>query len=137
MSKLGIIIVSMFLMTVATFGFTSSVSAQNCGGPGLPPCSQIGVLRVDGEQVGTDSGVDPDFLVRTITYIVNWFAWFIALSAVVMGIYSGFLFITARGNTAQLETARQILIYTVVGIVVAILAFSVVTITKTFVGITP
>ena len=43
------------------------------------------------------------------------------------------LFITARGNTAQLETARQILIYAVIGIIVAIISFSIVTITKTFI----
>ena len=74
-----------------------------------------------------------DSIVEMITRVVNWFAWFIAVASVIMGLYSGMLFITARGNTAQLETARQILIYVVIGITIAILAFSIVVITRTFV----
>ena len=41
-----------------------------------------------------------------ITDVVNWFSWIVALASVVMGLYAGFLFITARGEPAQLKTAR-------------------------------
>ena len=102
---------------------------------GLDPITNpIGALPVNNP--GAPAGaVNSDWVADTITRIVNWFAWFIAVVSVVMGLYSGFLFITARGNTAQLETARQILIYAVIGIVVAIISFSIITITKTFIGL--
>lgn len=110
---------------------------------GLDPTLQnpIGSISETGEDVGVRSRVDgiditsTDDFVQIIARFVNWFAWFIAVASVIMGLYSGMLFITARGNTAQLETARQILIYTVIGISVAIVSFSIITITKTFIGV--
>lgn len=109
---------------------------------GLDPSvnNPIGSLSESGEDVGeinkggkVITGMDD--LVKMITRIINWFAWFVALASVVMGLYSGMLFITARGNATQLATARQILFYAVIGIVVAIISFSIVIITKTFVGL--
>ena len=135
-------LVLLFLFSVLFW--PASVFGVECGGANQPPCSPIGGINSQTMQIGAgaadNSGVvinDTNDLTNVLVRIINWFSWFVALVSVVMGLYSGMLFITARGNTAQLETARQVLIYTVVGIVVAILAFSVVTITKTFVGITP
>lgn len=68
----------------------------------------------------------------TIINLVNWFAWFISLVSVVMGLYAGFLFITARGETAQLSTARKTLMYAIIGIAVAVFSFSIITVTKLF-----
>jgi len=52
-----------------------------------------------------------------------------------MGLYAGFLFITARGEPAQLQTAKKILLYAIIGIAVAILAFSIITISKAILGL--
>lgn len=105
----------------------------------VQPISPIGQLNDQGDNVGTENKAgefyDADSVTKMIVRIVNWFSWFIAVASVIMGLYSGMLFITARGNTAQLETARQILIYAVIGIIVAVLAFSIVTITKTLLNI--
>ena len=101
-----------------------------------PINNPIGGLTADGARVGaggTNTEINADGLVEIVMRVINWFAWFIAVASVIMGLYSGMLFITARGNTAQLETARQILIYAVIGIIVAIISFSIVTITKTFI----
>lgn len=68
----------------------------------------------------------------TIMQLVSWFAWFISLVSVVMGLYSGFLFITARGEAAQLSTARKTLMYAIIGIAVAVFSFSIITVTKMF-----
>src|SRR4030067_1985372 len=64
--------------------------------------------------------------------LVNWFAWFIAVASVAMGLYSGLLFITARGETAQLSTARKTLTYAMIGIAVAVFSFSIITVTQMF-----
>ena len=74
-----------------------------------------------------------DDFVAVLVSIVNWLSWFVGLAAVVMGLYSGFLFITARDDSNQLATARKIMLYSIIGIAVAIVSFSLVTITKTFI----
>jgi len=50
--------------------------------------------------------------------------------AVIMFVVAGILFLTASGKPEQLTTARNALIWGVVGIVVAIVGFSIVTIIK-------
>lgn len=74
-------------------------------------------------------------LISSITRVVNWFSWFIAVVAVAIGLYSAFLYITARGDSKQVADAHKTLIYAIIGIAVAILAFSIVTITKTFLNL--
>ena len=81
------------------------------------------------------AGFDLDQLISSITSVVNWFSWFIAVVAVAMGLYAAFLYLTARGDAKQISDAHKTLVYAIIGIAVAILAFSIVTITKTFLSI--
>ena len=81
------------------------------------------------------AGFDLDQLIGSIARVVNWFSWFIAVVAVAMGLYAAFLYITARGDAKQVADAHKTLVYAIMGIAVAILAFSIVTITKTFLNI--
>lgn len=74
-------------------------------------------------------------LISSIARVVNWFSWFIAVVAVAMGLYAAFLYLTARGDAKQISDAHKTLVYAIIGIAVAILAFSIVTITKTFLGL--
>ena len=95
----------------------------------LAPDSPFGMnLTANGLQPGTINNTET--LVNTIMGLVNWFAWFVGLAAVVMGLYAGIMFITAGGDSAKITTARNILLYAIVGIAVAILAFSLVAISK-------
>ena len=74
-------------------------------------------------------------LTNTVIRLISWFAWIIALAAVVMGLYAGILFITAGGDSGKVETARNILLYAIIGIVVAIVAFGLVAISRAVIGI--
>jgi len=47
-----------------------------------------------------------------------------------MGLYSGFLFITARDDANRLTGAKKTLFFTVIGIAVAVVSFSMVAIVK-------
>lgn len=67
--------------------------------------------------------------------IINWFSWLLAVLSVAMGLYAGFLYMTAHGEPQKVATANNVLVYTVIGVVVAILAFSVIAIIKAFTGI--
>ena len=77
------------------------------------------------------TGTIVDALLKT----VNWFSWFVAITSVAMGLYSGFLYITARDNPQQVQQAAKVLSYVIIGIAVSILAFSIVTITKQLMGL--
>jgi len=63
-------------------------------------------------------------LVAVIVRLIQW-----------MGLYAGILFITAGGDAAKIEKARGILLYAIVGIVVAIIAFGLVAISRAVIGI--
>lgn len=102
----------------------------------LAQANPIGTLDATGViQPGTGSpeggSIGADQMVEKVIAIINWFAWFVALMAVVMGLYAGFLFITARGESSQLTTARETLVWAVIGVAVAVVAFSIIILTKT------
>lgn len=74
-----------------------------------------------------------DTVVNTLVRLINWFSWLLAVLAVAVGLYAGFLFMTAGGDAQKLTVARRVLFYAVVGVVVAIMAFSVIAIVRGFV----
>ena len=69
-------------------------------------------------------------LVRAILTLLNWFSWLVAVTAVAMGLYSGFLFITARDDANRLTRPKKTLFFTVIGIAVAVVSFRMVAIEK-------
>ena len=112
-------------MVVAfAFSFASVAFAQAPGQAITPPGLTSGNLGVSGPIASTSD------LVQKIMDLVAWVAWFVGLMAVLMGLYAGILFITAAGNPETVVKARNILLYAIVGIAVAVLAFSLVAISK-------
>lgn len=69
----------------------------------------------------------------TFIRLINWFSWFIAITSVVVGLYAGFLYMTAQGEPQKVATASKTIFYAVVGIMVAVLAFSVIAIINGFI----
>ena len=115
------------VLAVLALALTPAVFAQ-------APGSTVGGVT-DPTTLGTTGPVtNTTSLVSTILGLVNWVAWFVALVAVLFGLYSGILFITAGGDEAKVTKAKNILLYAIVGIVVAILAFSIVSISRSIVG---
>ena len=112
------------LVFAFAFSLTSVALAQ-------APLQGIGTAPTTGDNLGSSGTITGTAtLVETIMGLVNWFAWFVGLAAVVMGLWAGILFITAGGDSAKVTTARNIHLYAIVGIAVAILAFSLVAISK-------
>ena len=58
--------------------------------------------------------------------IVNFFLGFLGLLAVIMVIYGGFLYVTSAGNQEKVDSAKKILLYSVIGIVIIIISFALV-----------
>ena len=116
----------MFVLALA-LSLTSVAFAQSPTSPIVPPGFEANNMA--GNITSTDT------LVGVIMGLVNWVAWFVGLMAVLMGLYAGILFITAGGNAETVTKARNILLYAIVGIAVAILAFSLVAISQSVFGI--
>ena len=66
-------------------------------------------------------------LSTTITSFINYFLAFLGLLSVTMLIYSGVLMVTAQGDEKQIEKAKKIILWSVIGILVIMLSFVIVT----------
>lgn len=65
-------------------------------------------------------------LQSTVQTVINTMLYIVGILAVVMIIYSGIRYITAHGDKGQVESAKNTLIYSVVGLVIAIVAYAIV-----------
>ncbi|MEN9582775.1 MAG: Type secretion system pilin [Candidatus Parcubacteria bacterium] len=81
--------------------------------PGPPATSDPGSSEINFKIDNPVSGFDdiPSLIVSLLEIVMLVVAPVIA----VMIIYTGFLFVTARGNETQMETARKTLLYVVIG----------------------
>ncbi len=91
---------------------------------GATPASGSFVSCVAGDSSGANIITD------VLLNIINWFAWVFAVMAVFMGLYSAFLFLTSFANPERAKIAFKTFIFTVVGVVLALFAFSIIYITK-------
>lgn len=94
--------------------FAPVVNAQGFISPGDNP-----------QAISTATGGQGSFRSLALT-IVNFFLTFLGLIAVVMIIYGGFLYVSAAGNQEKIESAKKIIMYAVIGIVVILLSFAIV-----------
>ena len=83
--------------------------------------AQNGAKLVDG------GGSAKQDLPDIITTIINVMLFIAAALAVIMIIYGSIRFMTAHGNEKQVESARLIVTYSVIGLIIAILAYALVT----------
>lgn len=104
--------VSVFMSTLfVTFLFVGSVFAQGTGGgTPLPPTSNYPIAINNPLKGGTNSLAG--FINLVLQDVVMPIG---GLVAVIFIIYSGFLFVTARGNEAKLETAKKAFMYAAIG----------------------
>lgn len=71
------------------------------------------------------SGASTDLLTN-IRVITNTMILFVGIAAVVMLIVGGFQYVFSQGNDKHTKTAKDTIMYSIVGIVIALLAFAVV-----------
>ena len=114
-------IISIAIMTCAVFGasvlstasLSGSVSAQVSKGIDTATTSEMKSKSIDG-----DKG-----LIKTV---VNVLLWAVGVLSVIMIIFSGFRYITSAGDASKTKSAQSTLIYSVVGLIVAIMAWAIV-----------
>ncbi len=114
-------IISIAIMTCAVFGASvlstaslpGSASAQVSEGINTATTSEMKGKSIDG-----DNG-----LIKTV---VNVLLWAVGILSVIMIIFSGFRYITSAGDASKTKSAQNTLIYSVVGLIVAIMAYAIV-----------
>ncbi len=96
------------------------------------------VLGIEFEGTAPGTGIGPTkncSILAVILAIVQWFAWLVAVIAVVYGLRGGYLYITSGGNETKLAESKKAIIYTMIGVVVAVLSFGIVAIARAVAGI--
>ena len=58
--------------------------------------------------------------------LLNWILGFVGIIAVIMFIYAGFLYLTAGGNDENTGKAKKIMLYTIIGIILIFIAYTIV-----------
>ena len=71
-----------------------------------------------GKSIDGDGGV--------VQSAVNILLWVIGILAVIMIIWSGFRYIWSNGDSSKITNAKNTLIYSIVGLVIAIMAYAIV-----------
>ena len=114
-------IISIAIMTCAVFGASvlsttslpGSASAQVSEGINTATTSEMKGKSIDGK----------DGLIKTV---VNVLLWAVGILSVIMIIFSGFRYITSAGDASKTKSAQSALTYSVVGLIVAIMAYAIV-----------
>lgn len=84
--------------------------------------------------IACTSSIVTSTIISALVNLVNWFSWFVAVTSVVMGLYAGFLYMTAGGRPDQVARASRVLSFTIIGIAVSVVAFSIIALVGQFLG---
>ena len=118
MNKLRSIITG-FITAIGIVGMVAvvPVAAEDCGTPAQ--CAQVGTNQIGGDQ-------NQPKLEDGIKNIVNLLLFILGAIAVIMIIIGGIRYTTSNGDASNTKAAKDTILYAVVGLVVAILAYAIV-----------
>lgn len=100
---------------VATVGIGQVASAADTGAA----TAQNGATNVASSQLTSN-------LTGSISTIINILIFIIGIIAVIMLIVGGFRYVFSQGNEKSVQGAKDTILYAIIGIVVAVLAFAIV-----------
>lgn len=110
-------LMSSFIILVPTVALAQtnlSISDGICGGANLLP-----VGEPDPDCATNETGTT---LPEIMTNIINIVSWIVGIVAVLMIIYGGFKYLTSGGNDANVTSAKNTILYAIIGLVIVALA---------------
>lgn len=126
MKKLVLNVIAAVLVTLGLGGVAmiSPAYAEGANG-GIKDC--VGTVDCDAI-TGSDAGgiFEKDDLMGTLTTIINVVVGMVGFVAVAMIVIGGISYATSQGDAAKTKKAMNTILYGVVGLVVALLAFAIV-----------
>ena len=118
-------ILSALIVACSVFGF-SAVSTASLS-------TNVSAQAADGVKKGITTATTADMENKSIageggliSILINFLLWTVGILSVVMIIFSGFRYITSAGDASKTKSAQSTLIYSVVGLIVAIMAYAIV-----------
>ena len=87
-----------------------------------------------GTQAAQGNGMQTAELPKLVKNIINVILYAVGIVAVVMMILGGFQYITSSGDAAKVTKAKNTILYGIVGLVIAILAYAIVNFVITNIG---
>ena len=126
MKKLLLNVVAAVLTVFGLTGIAAiSPAAYADGSYYCAPTGQWVATIADCTEMG-ESNINNNNLMQTVKTIINVIIGIVGFIAVVMIILGGISFITSQGDSAKVTKAKNTILYGVVGLIVAILAFAIV-----------
>jgi hypothetical protein len=97
------------------FAAVNDTAPSVCGGVDITPGAQAGNC----ETTGGDAATTVSTLLRRI---INIFSWIVGVIAVIMIIVGGLKYITSGGDSSNVSSAKNTILYALVGLVIVALA---------------
>ncbi|MDO8336595.1 MAG: hypothetical protein Q7T74_07545 [Candidatus Saccharibacteria bacterium] len=118
---------SLFVSIIALFGllFTPIISTAHAAPPvavNTKDQAQDGVKKAG----GTGSGNTANDFTAVIKSVIGIISFLIGLIAVLMIVIAGFRFVTSNGDANTVSSARNTILYAIIGIVIAVMAYAIV-----------
>ena len=100
------------LFSLGLVGGISAPAVVADGGEIVKTCTQWHI----------DNNLCNSGLRQMVLKIINWVLFFLGLITTGFIIYGGFLYVTSAGNNENIEKAKKLIIYAIIGLIVIILA---------------
>jgi len=107
-------LIKKFVIAGTTVGLASALPSGAVFAAGVDPCD-------------LDPNGCPDVpLERIIMNIITWVLGILSLVAVIVIIYGGVRYMTSTGDSGKVKDAKNTILYGIIGLVIALLAFAIV-----------
>lgn len=113
----GVLLLAVLPLVTSQLAFADCISDPTSAGC---PCA------LNSSSAACQDLSKPDGLSNTLKNATNTVLFIAGALAVIMIIYGAIRFMTAHGNEKQVESARLIVTYSVIGLIIAILAYALV-----------
>lgn len=119
-------ILSVLIVACSVFGFSAisvaslptNVSAQAANSVVKKGITTATTADMENKSIAGEGGL--------ISILINFLLWAVGILSVAMIIFSGFRYITSAGDAAKTKSAQTALTYSIVGLIVAVLAWVIV-----------
>lgn len=100
--------------------------ADKCSGPGSTPNSPLCRAKTGVNKAGGTSGSNSTSLTTRIHGIINLIIYAIGFASIIMIVLGGIRYTTSGGEQSNMKGAKDTIMYSVIGLVVAIMAYAIV-----------
>jgi len=112
-----------------TFGLIVGVASASLSASLAPPAQAINVFQGCGGSASESSvcrASNDDNFSELIRNVINLLIFVLGIAAVIMIIVGGLRYTTSNGDASNTKAAKDTILYSIVGLVVAIMAFAIV-----------